>query len=57
MHNVKSNLFFLKQFLSLITESQAKKISEDILNDSNNMLIKKKLKDFNQHIKKMLINI
>ena len=52
-----SRILKVKQFLSLITETQAKKISEDILNDSNNMLIKEKLKDFNKQVKKILINI
>ena len=52
-----SRILKVKQFLSLINESQAKKISEDILNDSNNMIIKDRLKNFNQHINKQLLNI
>ena len=51
-----SRILRVKQFISKINSSEAKKISEDILNEDNNMLIKEKLKNYNMKIRKLIFN-
>ena len=42
-----SRILKVKQYLSKVNSKEAKKISEDILNAEDNMLIKEKLKNYN----------
>ena len=51
-----SRILRVKQFISKINSSEAKKISEDILNEEDNMLIKEKLKNYNMKVRKLIFN-
>ena len=42
-----SRILKVKQYLIKVNSKEAKKISEDILNAEDNMLIKEKLKNYN----------
>ena len=51
-----SRILKVKQYLSKVNSKEAKKISEDILNAEDNMLIKEKLKNYNMKIRKLIFN-
>ena len=51
-----SRILRVKQFISKIDSSEAKKISEDILNEANYMLIKEKLKNYNMKVRKLIFD-
>ena len=51
-----SRILRVKQFISKIDSADAKKISEDILNEEDNVLIKEKLKNYNMKVRKLIFN-